>query len=119
MVSNRSTSTIVEVLSRHVIEGSTILTDCWKGYASLDKIFNIVHETVNHKKWFKDPHTGTHTNTVEGTNYALKRHVPPRNRTEDDLPGFLHEFVWRRKNRHRLWEAFLDALRNVVYLTLY
>jgi transposase-like protein len=115
VVPDRTEATICEVLHRHVLNGSIIHTDCWKGYHSLNRIFGIQHRTVNHSDGFKDPITGVHTNTVEGTNYALKRRVPPRNRTETDLPMFLMEFTWRRKNAQNLWESFLEALRIVTY----
>lgn len=115
VVKNRSEAVICEVLSRHLVVGSRIHTDCWKGYANLQTIYNVEHLTVNHSIGFKDSATGVHTNTVEGTNYALKRRVPPRNRTEDDLPLFLTEFVWWRKNHSTLWDSLLDALRDVVY----
>jgi hypothetical protein len=115
VVQDRTEATIVDVLHRHIAQGSILYTDCWKGYFNLARIYGIEHRTVNHSEGFKDPITGVHTNTVEGTNYALKRCVPPRNRTTDDLHMYLMEFVWRRKHANDLWEAFLEALRIVSY----
>ena len=115
VVEDRSEGTIVEVLSRHICEGSILWTDKWKGYHNLSRIFNIQHETVNHSLTFKDPVTGVNTNTVEGTNFALKRAVPPRNRTRKTLPSFLSEFVWRRKCTDTLWESFIGALKETLY----
>jgi transposase-like protein len=115
VVADRAESTLVNVISRHVCSGSTIWTDKWKSYTSLSRIFDVTHQTVNHSECFKDPVTGVNTNMVEGTNYAIKRSVAPRNRTIDCLPQHLLEFVWRRKNQHRLWDAFFDALRSVDY----
>jgi transposase-like protein len=115
VVENRSEETIVNVLQRHVAEGSTIWTDCWKGYRNLSKLFNVNHQTVNHSREFVNKENGVNTNTVEGTNYALKHFIPPRNRTRQLLDAHLQEFVWRRKNEKTLWESFISALKTIKY----
>lgn len=115
VVQDRSESTIVGVLGRHIAKGSIVWTDKWKGYFNLSRIFSVQHETVNHTISFKDPLTGINTNTVEGTNYALKRAIPPRNRTESCLPDMLNEFVWRRKYSDSVWESFILGLKEVIY----
>ena len=72
VVPDRSESTLVRVLNEHIAVGSIIYTDLWKGYCNIDKIFGVQHCTVNHSKYFKDPVTGIHTNTIEGTWAGLK-----------------------------------------------
>ena len=62
----------------------------------------------------KDHDTGVHTNTVEGTNNALKILIRPRNRTAE-VDEHLEEFVWRRKHNAYLWDAFIAALQEVHY----
>ena len=116
VVPDRSGETILKVLERHIAERSIIHTDKWKGYAQLSTRFQIEHHDVNHSLWFKDPCTGVNTNTVEGTNYAIKRSIEPRNRTYDLLPSYLFEFIWRRKHKNKLWEGFINALGEVGYL---
>lgn len=115
VVANRSQETITEVLGRHLAEGSIVWTDLWRGYASISAHFNIEHHTVNHSLWFKDPETGINTNTVEGTNFAIKRSIPQRNRTATSIPEHLLEFIWRRTHRETLWDSFLSCLREVAY----
>lgn len=90
-------------------------TDCWKAYPAIAEAFGLVHQTVNHSEGFKNHETGVHTNHVEGTNYAIKRAVPPRNRTRGELQPFLHEFVWRRKNDGNLWKSLLESLKDISY----
>jgi hypothetical protein len=115
VVGDRSAETIEDVLERHLSEGSILQTDMWRGYSGAASKFHIEHRTVNHSRWFKDPTTGVDTNTVEGTNYAIKRSIEPRNRTKESLPSHLTEFVWRRKNTTHLWGSFIQALKEVAY----
>jgi transposase-like protein len=113
VVNDRSEATIVSVLSRHVAAESIIWTDCWRGYRNLSRIFGIQHQTVNHSQYFTDPETNVNTNTVEGTNFALKNAVPRRNRTRNNLQMHLSEFIWRRKHDDALWNSFLNALKEI------
>jgi transposase-like protein len=115
VVEDRSEETITRVLCKHIAEGSVIWTDMWRGYASLSTRFNIEHQTVNHSLWFKDPESGVNTNTVEGTNYAIKRNIPLRNRTATSIPTHLLEFIWRRLHKDNLWDSFIACLREVAY----
>jgi hypothetical protein len=55
------------------------------------------------------------TNTIEGTNNALKISIKPRNRVENGIDLHLIEFIWRRKNANNLWASFLLALREIHY----
>jgi transposase-like protein len=113
-VIDRSASTLEEVIRRHVLPGSIIHTDLWRGYFGLGSNLNLEHRTVNHSICFKDHDTGVHTNTVEGTNNALKILIRPRNRTAE-VDEHLEEFVWRRKHNAYLWDAFIAALQEVHY----
>jgi len=75
----------------------------------------MTHRTVNHSVEFKNSIDGTHTNTVEGTNNALKMLIKPRNRVRDNIDMHLHEFIWRRKHSKDQWKAFIDAIRDIHY----
>jgi hypothetical protein len=115
-VEDRSSATISSIVSTHVRPGSVILTDLWKGYACIQKEFDVYdHITVNHSMHFKDPDTGAHTNTIEGTWNGLKMKIKPRNRNKDSIDMHLFEFIWRRKHKDQLWNAILHALANVYY----
>ena len=114
-VPDRSSDTLSAVIYSHVKPGSIILTDMWRGYSTLERDLGFQHKKVNHSKGFKNPVDGTCTNTVEGTNNALKLRIRPRNRTQYGIDEHLGEFVWRRKNTGHLWEAFISSLREVHY----
>lgn len=112
-VPDRTSNTLLEIIKNRVRPGSIIITDMFRSYAGLSNLgFN--HMTVNHSVTFKDTRTGANTNTIEGTNNALKIQIRPRNRTKD-VDDFLIEFIWRRKHQNDLWEAFIAAIREIHY----
>lgn len=115
-VEKRDASSLREIITTHVVPGSIIQSDCWRGYDWLNTNIDFVHQTVNHSIGFIDVDTGVHTNVVEGTNSGIKRRISIRNRVKNGIEGHLDEFIWRRKNEARdLWDCFLECLRDVHY----
>ena len=110
---NRTAKTLEEMILRHVLPGTTIITDCGRGYNTLES-HGYIHQTVNHSRTFKDEETGACTNTVEGTNNAIKMSIHPRNRTSE-CEDSLWEFIWRRRHEEDLWNGFLRSLVEVNY----
>ena len=53
-----------------------------------------------------------YTNNIEATWRVLKDAIPKRNRNKDDLPKYLLEQIWRRQNKQRLWNAYIECLQN-------
>jgi transposase-like protein len=106
-IEERNIENINDIIKKYNKKRTTIYTDCWKGYNELNKI-GYKHKTVNHKKHFKDPITGIHTNTIEGTWNGLKQSIIPRNRNKKDIILYLREYQWRKKNReYNIWKNFL------------
>lgn len=106
-IEERNIENINEIINKYIKKGTTIYTDCWKGYNDLNKI-GYKHKTVNHKKHFKDPITGIHTNTIEGTWNGLKQSIISRNRNKKDIVLYLREYQRRKKNReYNIWKNFL------------
>jgi transposase-like protein len=114
-VQNRTAETLLEAINHHVLPGSIISTDLWRGYNSLNTINSYAHLTVNHSKHFKDPESGANTNTIEGTWSTIKSKIPIRCRTKQLIEPYLWEFIWRRKNHNSLWDALINALAEVHY----
>ncbi|KAG0973933.1 hypothetical protein G6F29_012533 [Rhizopus arrhizus] len=97
--------------------GSHVMVDCWKGYKGIDSDprRNLIVETVNHSKTFRDPKTGACTNTIEGTWNGIKRGVTSRHRTASMMPWKLVEFIWRRKHASNHWKAMLACFSQVSF----
>lgn len=115
LVENRSSETLKDIIQRNVMQGSIIHTDMWRGYACIDEL-EMQHFQVNHSKNFKDPVSGIHTNTIEGTWSGLKRSIPVRNRNKDSIEEHILTFIWRRQNEGNLWNAFVKSLAETCYL---
>lgn len=113
-VPNRSANILHEIIQRHVRPGSIIHTDLWRGYSNLNEL-GMDHLTVNHSQTFVDPISGACTNTVEGINSGLKRKIPVRNRVREGIELHLGEYIWRRQNEDRLFDAFVKAMRDIHY----
>lgn len=112
-VHDRTATTLLDVIVRHVNPGSIIITDCWKGYRTdglLDE--GMIHCTVNHSETFVDKETGAHTNSIEGTWSAMKWKIPVRKRTEEDIEGHLFEYMWKANNKEDLWSRLLVAMKS-------
>ena len=79
VVEDRSAVTLTSVLKKHIIPGSIIHTDCWRGYSSRRiNGFGCTHKTVNHAETYV-AEDGTHTNTIEGNWRPMKAIIPKRN----------------------------------------
>jgi transposase-like protein len=116
-VENRSAETLQRIIEQFVLEGSIIYTDCWRGYSFLDDSSSqYEHSTVNHSLCFKDPVTGIHTNSIEGTWAALKSKISKRYRCKDGLSDHLLAFIWRRQNQGSIWKGLLEALKDYEFV---
>ena len=97
-IDNRTKITLEEKIKKYVQPGSTIYTDCWKGYNSLENN-EFLHRTVNHSKEFVNKDDNTHTNTIEGNWCAIELQVSLKRRNRDLVSLFLVRYmILRNKN---------------------
>ena len=111
VVPDRSADTLLEIIKRRILDGTTIISDCWKSYDCL-KNEGYEHIAVNHSLHFKDPETGAHTNKIEGSWSWIKRELRGKRRV-DDFDPYLAEFMWRRRHKNdpeNLIDSFLRAI---------
>jgi hypothetical protein len=112
---DRKHNTLFEVIKRNIHPGSIIISDCWSSYRTINKVLRMDHMTIDHSKNFRDPDTGAHTNTIEGTWHGLKLKIPNLERKVEKLDEYIFEFIWRRQNENNLWNALLQCLAKTFY----
>ncbi|KAF4532738.1 hypothetical protein B566_EDAN007704 [Ephemera danica] len=79
MVRKRDRPTLMNLLSRYVREGTTIVTDDWRAYRGLQNFGFREHHVVIHKYNFVNPcDRRVHTNTVERQWRDIKSFLPTR-----------------------------------------
>lgn len=95
MVPDRSEIILTGRLWKYIEEGSTILSDEWRGYNPHPRFFN--HYTVNHSREFVHPYDKRiHTNTIEGLWAQLKRklHHLCNGVKLEHIPDYLNEYFY-------------------------
>ena len=100
-VENRSSAVLMEKIRQHILPGTIIWSDSWKGYVDVDEEFE--HDMVNHKQEFV-AFDGTNTQQIEATNGAVRR-LLKRNGThleEDHLDFYFEEYIWRKRNQKNM-----------------
>lgn len=112
---DRSAETLKTLFEIYVIPGSIVYTDGWAAYRTVCLELGFEHHVVNHSENFKDPEHGTHTNTVEGCNNALKILIKPQNRVKKNINDHLYYFIWRRQNSKNIYNSFLKVLKEILY----
>ena len=102
----RDEATLIPLIKRHVEKGSSIYTDGWHAYQSLnDRGYD--HYTVEHKHTFvqqyRNEQTGElktmHINTTEGAWKFAREHFRRINGTIANFEGHLSEIIWRNRVR--------------------
>ncbi|VDK49657.1 unnamed protein product, partial [Anisakis simplex] len=96
-VDNRSAATLMPLIYKHILPGTTIVSDCWASYSQIQGA-DYSHLTVNHSLNFVDPVTSACTNHIESLWQKFKQAHRTRFGTHRTLlPAYIEEFVWRKK----------------------
>lgn len=114
-VPNRSAPVLIAVIQAHVLPGSIIWSDCWRGYRDLGQLGGVSpyeHHTVNHSRFFKDPDTGVCTNYVEGYWSTLKQYLRRLGVMSQShfLAEYIDQFLWSQM----FGETAVDRFRNLI-----
>jgi len=112
-VEKRDAETLCREIQNYVHPGTTIISDCWRGYSdeNLRKI-GMMHDTVNHSVCFVNEY-GTHTNTIEGNWAGLKLKIHRRNRKEKLIDAELVHQMWLRRYRLVRWSRLMHAIKKI------
>lgn len=111
----RDAKTLIEVIVRWILPGTTIMSDCWKAYSKLGEE-SFTHLTVNHSLNFVDPETGAHTQNIERSWRDARGLIPRFGRSHDNFEGYLAEFLFKRfhkDSQNRMHEFLKAAVRLV------
>ena len=65
LVPDRRAATLIPIIQRIILPGSTIHSDQWAAYRQLHADPSYTYATVNHSQNFVDPVTGAHTQAIE------------------------------------------------------
>ncbi|KAK3921779.1 putative transposase-like protein [Frankliniella fusca] len=109
-VEKRDAKTLVPIIEKYIAPGTTIYSDCWKAYSSLNRR-GYRHLTVNHKLTFKDGDVCT--NTVEGM-WAHAKRLFPVSRKKELISSYLGEFVFRKMCEDDMFKVFVEKVA-VIY----
>ena len=112
-VPDRSSETLKTAINEWIVPGTTLYTDCWKGYKNLDKE-GFAHWTVNHSLYFVDPDTGIHTNTIESMWRHAKVYLLSYNR-QSEFQYYLYEYLFRKclAKGVNVFTEFLEIVREI------
>ncbi|KAG1954690.1 hypothetical protein F2P79_008865 [Pimephales promelas] len=106
LLERRSRSHLVPLIAHHVKPGSSIISDEWRAYRILPALGYNYH-TVNHSRWYVDPHTGAHTQHIERAWRSYKEQIwrLRGNRTESLLTDHLASGNSGKKKKHRVFRV--------------
>lgn len=110
-VEDRTRWSLIPIICKHVLPGTTIVSDEWSVYKTLDIMSDYHHISVNHSKTFKDPETGACTNKIEGAWAHLRRSFPSTGIRERFIEDYLASFIMRNKGIL----TFIDFAKLIVF----
>ena len=114
-VNDRSSTTLLGIIKKAIMPGTTIISDQWRAYNGIEEIMkrDYRHIRVNHSEHFVDPISGACTNSVESlwgkAKARNKRHWGTHTGMID---SYLCEFMWRRKYGQS--DVFSNIIRDIV-----
>ncbi|WUR04937.1 reverse transcriptase [Vairimorpha necatrix] len=92
-------TTLVDLIKRKIEPGSTIITDCWRGYEGFSELcpdYNYLHFTVNYNQNFVNPTTGAHTQTIVGMLSVIKRELRKEGTSHGSLKNLIRKLYIAR-----------------------
>ncbi|KAJ4425501.1 hypothetical protein ANN_27695 [Periplaneta americana] len=118
-VQNRDAETLVNLIQEWILPGTTIVSDCWKAYITLQNQ-GFLHLRVNHSVEFVDTadsgeihienlrrlageHITIHTQNIERKWSTVKYSIPAFGRRKQHFEGYFAEYIFKSNfSRSRL-----------------
>ncbi|XP_064463586.1 uncharacterized protein LOC135374571 [Ornithodoros turicata] len=108
----RDKETLLALIDKHVEKGTTLYTDCWKGYAGLSAE-GFQHMMVNHTYNFVDPDTGVTTNHIESQWRPLRHRLARGGVTSENMAHHLSKYLWRTDCSNKNEQPFERLLNDI------
>ena len=109
-VENRDKTTLVGIIKEHIKLGTTIHSDCWAAYQTLNEE-GFVHKTVNHSEIFVNPDDGVHTQNVERLWKDVKRWILKSGIRKIRFEKYIARYVFCRA--YKADERFHHLLKHI------
>ena len=95
-VEKRDAATLLPIIQKHIMSGTTVISDLWKSYFRIDELpESYRHLTVNHSVNFVDPVTGACTHNIESAWQKFKhRHKKEYGTARTLLCEYLSQHLW-------------------------
>ncbi|KRH93879.1 putative transposase, partial [Pseudoloma neurophilia] len=111
IVTDRTSTTLLEVIEREIRPGSIIYADEWAAYSSLRQSYQFEHRTIYHKYYFVDPNTSGHTQNVESYNNKIKKTLKDANGClNSKKEEFFSTFVFNDTSKDNLLQKYLNFI---------
>lgn len=117
-VTNRSETVLSSKIWKYVAEGSTVITDEWRGYQLHPRFFR--HLTVNHSQSFVHPRCRKiHTNRIEGFWKQIKRTINHRCNgvAFHNILDYIHDDLYRKSYPQSEKASFFPLSCLTIHLT--
>ena len=111
-VERRNSATLIPIIEKWILPGTTIISDYWKAYDVLSRK-DFVHLKVNHSIEFKNQ-DGDHANKIEGHCRHAKLSLLSFGCRKDMYSSYLAEFMWRYVNKEK--DLFLEFVKVLKYV---
>ena len=109
-VERRDAATLEGIIQNRIRVGTRIWSDEWKAYTNIERLGYTLY-TVNHSENFVCPHSGVHTNNIEGMWAKAKRKFRHMSGTsEDNFGGYLEEFVWLKRYKNMRFQRIFTHI---------
>lgn len=111
IVPDRSSATLLPIISHVCCDQSIIWSDQWAGYRNLiSEGFN--HSTVNHSLHFVDPITRVHTQNIESYWAKVKRIIKMKKGIYGSLiESYSYEWMFKQNVYRNDFQAIFDTLK--------
>ena len=114
VVVRRDALTLERIITAHVLPGTTVVTDAWRGYQNVGMMNNGIyqHAVIVHANEFVDPvHSEIHTETIEGLWMLAKRKLRYQSGTSRGLfASYLSAFQWRNSHKNNVFGNYMQLI---------